>query len=328
MKKLFVSMMVIMMFSICVMAAGCGAAEPSPTTPEATESENKKEDKKLVIGVSMFGTANEGGMALADACYVVAEELGVEVKMLDANYDTNVQNANLETLITNQVDGILLMPVDATGLSAGVDSVLAADIPIVGVNATLKEEDQAKLTSFSGSDDVMGGELIANRVIGEIGGKGKVVHFQGIMGMSGQLNRSQGIEQVLSQNPDVELLAQKTANWSRAEAMTIMENWIQSFGSDINGVIAENDEMALGALQALEQAGKSDVVVVGLDGLVDAFISIDAGKQNGTFIQDFENQVREGMTALVKYLNGEDIETYYDVPFIEVTKDNVKQYIK
>ncbi|MGI6169994.1 MAG: substrate-binding domain-containing protein, partial [Christensenellales bacterium] len=276
------------------------------------------------IGVAHGASVSEYLAKLGASIKESADAAGVTLEFLDADYDVNTQISQIETLIANEVDIIILNPVDASAMQNPLESAAAKNIPVICVNTIV--DDPSLTLAYVGSNDKEAGENIATYACEAIGGKGGVVILEGVLGMSSEVLRSEGIDNVLPNYPDVEVLARKSANWDRQEGMTTMENWAQSFGSDIKAVIAENDEMALGALQALEGAGVNDVVVVGVDGLQDAILSIADGKMACTYLQDADGQGSECIRAALIYLNGGEMQDEYNVPWQKITTDNVADY--
>jgi ribose transport system substrate-binding protein len=156
-----------------------------------------------------------------------------------------------------------------------------------------------------------------------LGGRGNIVILQGPLGQSGELDRSKGIEQVLAKYPDIKVLAKDTANWKRDEAVNKMKNWISGFGPQINGVVAQNDDMGLGALQALKEAGRTGVPIVGIDGIEDGLNAVKSGEFIGTSLQNGTVELAAGLAVADKLAKGESVNTkpVYIMPAI--TKDNV-----
>lgn len=153
--------------------------------------------------------------------------------------------------------------------------------------------------------------------------------MHGHPGQTAEVKRTEGAMDILAQNPDMTLLDEQTADWDRAEAMTLMENWIQAYGDQINAVFCQNDEMALGALNALVQAGKKDnVLVVGVDAIDDALQSVKDGKMDATVYQDCKGQAEGAIEAAYKLAKGESVEKEILIPFILVTTENVDEYLK
>lgn len=316
MKKKVVSVL-LCVGMIMGLAAGCGAADK-----EAKKS-GDKESKKIKIGMTLYSLKNEFTVRLANAAEAEAEKAGVELTVYDGNYDASTQISQVETMIADGCDGIILNPQDAEACAPCVDKAVEAGIPIVGVNTRVKHDE---LTSYVGSEDVKGGEMETEALLKVIGTEAKVVIIEGPMGQSAQIERREGIQNVLTQNPKVEVLAEKTANWSRSEAMTVMETWLQAF-DEIDGVIAENDEMALGAREAIKAAGK-EIPAVGIDGITDALDAVEEGNLVVSIFQNADGQARKAVQVLIDAINGKKVEKNYWIEFEEVNKENVAEFRK
>src|SRR5699024_189410 len=156
-----------------------------------------------------------------------------------------------------------------------------------------------KLTSYVGSQDVSAGEEIMQYMIDYMESEEfNIVVLEGPMGQSAQLQRWEGINNVLADYEGIEILAYDTANWSRSEAMTLMETWLTTYGDEIDAVVAENDEMALGARQAIEAEGY-DIPCIGIDGITDAVTAIQNGGMIASDFQDAEGQISGAIDAAV-----------------------------
>lgn len=304
--------------------ASSSTASQDVQSGDLTNAINPKTGQPWRIGVAHGASVSEYLAKLGASIKESADAAGVTLEFLDADYDVNTQISQMETLITGGVDIIILNPVDASAMQNPLENAAAKNIPVICVNT--KVDDPTQILCYVGSDDKEAGANIAEYACEAIGGEGGVVILEGVLGMSSEVLRSEGIDSVLPEYPNVKVLARKSANWDRQEGMTTMENWAQSFGSDIKAVIAENDEMALGAMQALEGAGLKDVVVVGVDGLQDAVLSIAEGKMSCTYLQDAEGQGSECIRAALIYLNGGEMQEEYNIPWQKITKENVSDY--
>ena len=209
-------------------------------------------------------------------------------------------------MMTQKFDGIVLSPVDYNGSSPQIKKAAKAGIPVVVSNARVNSPD---ITSMVLSDDVKAGEIIMEEAAKRMGGKGNIVIFQGPIGHSAEIDRSKGIQNVLAKYPDIKVLEKKTANWSRAEGLSLMENWLTAHLNEIEGVIGENDEMALGALQAIKGRGLNvkDFVVVGIDGVPDAINAVKAGEMF-SILQDAEGQAAGALDVALRAKVGESYE--------------------
>jgi ABC-type sugar transport system substrate-binding protein len=278
----------------------------------------------LKIGATYYSLQNEFTMRMDNAGKKYCEENGIEFLSYDGNYDAATQLSQVETMIADGCDAIILNPQDAIACAAAVELAHKANIPVVGVN-TMVESDL--LTSYVGSQDVSAGEDIMNYMIKYLGKDDfSIVIIEGPMGQSAQLQRIEGITNVLADHPNIKELARNTANWSRSEAMGLMETWISTFGDEIDAVIAENDEMALGAREAIVAAGK-DIPCIGIDGITDAVAAIQSGNMIASDFQNAEGQMTGAIETAVKAVNGEKVEKFYWIPFEMITPENAAEYV-
>ena len=242
-------------------------------------STSQKSDK-VKIGVTLMDFSTEFGIGLKDYMTAKADAMGdVELTVVDAGGDAAKQLQQVETFISQKVDAIIMQPQEQEACSPAIDKAKAAGIPIINCNSlTITEPD-----AYVGSNDSESAEIAMTYIAEQLGGKGNVLMMHGHPGQTAEVKRTEGAMDILAQNPDMTLLDEQTADWDRAEAMTLMENWIQAYGDQINAVFCQNDEMALGALNALVQAGKKDnVLVVGVDAIDDALQSVKDGKMDAT----------------------------------------------
>ncbi len=278
----------------------------------------------LKIGATYYSLQNEFTMRMDNAGKKYCEENGIEFLSYDGNYDAATQLSQVETMIADGCDAIILNPQDAIACAAAVELAHKAGIPVVGVN-TMVESDL--LTSYVGSQDVSAGEDIMNYMIKYLGKDAfNIVIIEGPMGQSAQLQRIEGITNVMAKYPNVKELARNTANWSRSESMGLMETWISTFGDEIDAVIAENDEMALGAREAIVAAGK-DIPCIGIDGITDAVAAVQNGNMIASDFQNAEGQMTGAIETAVKAVNGETVEKFYWIPFEMITPDNAADYV-
>ena len=288
-------------------------------------STSQKSDK-VKIGVTLMDFSTEFGIGLKDYMTAKADAMGdVELTVVDAGGDAAKQLQQVETFIPQKVDAIIMQPQEQEACSPAIDKAKAAGIPIINCNSlTITEPD-----AYVGSNDSESAEIAMTYIAKQLGGKGNVLMMHGHPGQTAEVKRTEGAMDILAQNPDMTLLDEQTADWDRAEAMTLMENWIQAYGDQINAVFCQNDEMALGALNALVQAGKKDnVLVVGVDAIDDALQSVKDGKMDATVYQDCKGQAEGAIEAAYKLAKGESVEKEILIPFILVTTENVDEYLK
>lgn len=288
-------------------------------------STSQKSDK-VKIGVTLMDFSTEFGIGLKDYMTAKADAMGdVELTVVDAGGDAAKQLQQVETFISQKVDAIIMQPQEQEACSPAIDKAKAAGIPIINCNSlTITEPD-----AYVGSNDSESAEIAMTYIAEQLGGKGNVLMMHGHPGQTAEVKRTEGAMDILAQNPDMTLLDEQTADWDRAEAMTLMENWIQAYGDQINAVFCQNDEMALGALNALVQADKKDnVLVVGVDAIDDALQSVKDGKMDATVYQDCKGQAEGAIEAAYKLAKGESVEKEILIPFILVITENVDEYLK
>jgi len=293
---------------------GCGRSE----RPEAR-------DVRPVIGVSLLNLSNEFVVTLREAMEARAKELGVRLIVNDAQRSPERQVQQVETFVAQKVDAIVLNPCEVEASSPAVQKARAAGIPVVNVNS----ETKAAPTAFVGSRDEESARLGMAFIAQRLRGQGGVLMMEGYMGQAAQIKRSEGAREILAKNPGLRLLAAQTAEWDRAKAVTLMENWLQAYGASVQAVFAQNDEMAMGVLLALERAGrKKDVVVVGVDAIDDALLAVRDGRLDATVFQDGRGQGRGAIEAALRLIRKEAVEKESFIPFQLVTKENAENFLR
>jgi ABC-type sugar transport system, periplasmic component len=300
------------------MLVGCGKKDTSQTAASA------KSEKTFTVGASFFSLTTEYPAKLKDKILQYAKEkYGDNIKfvVLDGKGDSDTQNSGVDNLIAQKVDAIILVPFDAQQQIPAVQAAVDAKIPLLEV--CLQTADKGLRTSFVGSDDTKSGVFEMEYLAKQMGGKGNVVYLHGPTGQDSEIKRHEGADQVLAKNPGIKKVAEKVCNWNRAEAMNAVENLLQS-GMQIDGIFAENDEMALGAYAAIEGTDKKDKIKIGgIDCISDALKAVKDGKLACTVFQDAYGQAQQVVDATYNTLNGKTVEKYYEVPYQLVTKDNV-----
>lgn len=280
--------------------------------------------RQPVVGVSLMNLSSEFIVMLDRAMAARAKELDVRLIVNDAQRSAERQVQQVENFIAQKVDAIVLNPCEVEASSPAVDRARAAGIPIVNVNS----ETRSPPTAFVGSRDEESARLALEYLARRLNGQGNLVMMHGFMGQAAQLKRDQGAREVLARFPGLKLLAHQTAEWDRAKAMTLMENWIQAYGSRIHAVFAQNDEMGLGAVVALEQAKLKDkVIVASVDAIADALRAVQEGRLDATVFQDAKGQGGKALDTALKVVRGEPFERAVFIPFQLVTRENVGQFL-
>lgn len=279
---------------------------------------------QITIGVSYQDLQNEFVIRLQDAIRAEAKKLNVNLVELDAQGHAEKQIAHVENFAARGVNAIILNPEDEHASAPAVDAAVRHHIPIVVVNAIVSNLNKAN--AYVGSPDVEAGRMEASEMMKILHGKGDIAVLQGPYGHSAELQRTKGIKEVLAKFLGVKIIAEQTANWDRAQALSVMENWLAS-GRKIDGVIAQNDEMALGALEAIQGAGKH-IPVVGTDAIPDALKAVADGKLAATVFQDAHAQGTMAVKLAVDLAEEKPVKHDNYIPFQLVTKANVANFLR
>jgi ribose transport system substrate-binding protein len=253
-----------------------------------------------------------------------AQALGAQVLWRTANNDVNNQVSQLQSFINQGVDAIVIAPVNAATLKPEIEQARAKGIPVFITNLTLDKPMSEETQSYVGADDVAAGEQEMRAMAQSLGGKGNIVLLQGPLGGSGEIDRTKGVMQELAKHPGIHLLAQQTADWDRNEAYNVMNNWLSAFGTRIDAVVSENDDMAIGSLRSLATRGLvGKTKVVGIDGLQDALDRVRSGEMIATNLQNAPLQLGMAVAVAVKGVRGQAYpkEALMTMPL--VTKSNV-----
>jgi inositol transport system substrate-binding protein len=304
---------------VLALLAACAPAA-QPTEPAATGG-----DETITIGVSMLFD-DLWLTTLRDAMTeYAATQPGVELVMVDSKEDVATQLGQVENFVAQKVDVIVLIPANTDAADPMTKAAQDAGIPLVYVNripANLPEG-----VAYVGSDSIQAGIMQAEWLAEQLGGKGNVVIMNGNLAQEAAQKRTEGEKQVFATFPDIQIIKEDTANWSRSEGLALMENWLAS-GDQIDAVASNNDEMAIGALQAIEAAGKlGEILVGGVDASPDALQEMDKGRLDVTVFQNAKGQGEGGIKAAIALAKGETIEQITWIPFELVTPENYKDYM-
>ena len=295
MKKM---LLMFVLLAMMVLAA-CSMEAPGSDSEETTGGEEASGD--YTIGFSISTLNNPFFVTLSEGAEAKASELGASLSVVDAQDDASKQASDVEDLIQQGVDMILINPVDSEAVAPAVASANNADIPVITVD---RSAESGEVVSHIASDNVAGGEMAAEHLLSLVGDGAKVAELEGVPGSSAARERGEGFNNIAADSLDV--VAKQTANFNRAEGLSVMENILQA-NPEVTGVFAHNDEMALGALEAIEASGK-DVTVVGFDATADAVAAVEEGRLAGTIAQKPEMIGEMAVETAVQHLDGEAVE--------------------
>lgn len=288
------------------------------------------EAAKYRIGFTVGDIGNPFHTRVYRTAEAVAAENDVELILLDTKRDLATESSNIDLLITQQVDLIMVMATSAEGSIAGLDRAIAAGIPVMTVLDSAVGSGETY--TYVGSDFEDWGEFPVGEMARLLDGKGNVVYIRGGAGFLVEHNRDNAFRAAIANHPDMTVVFEQHGDWNKPSGVTIMEDALSRSpeAGSIQGVIAHNDNMALGAVEALKRAERLEGVVVGgSDGNADALQSIIAGELTYTTFQDGEAIGRRAVETALQILNGEDAPKLVGVPWVLIAdKDTAATYLK
>lgn len=290
MKKIFYSAI------IALAVVACSSSNKS----ENNTSEGNSSENKITIGLAISTLNNPFFVNLSDGAKAKAKELNVNLDIVNASDDTAKQSNDIEDLISKKVQVIIVNPVDSDAVAPAVKDAIKANIPVIALDRVING---VEVTSQIASDNVAGAELAAKYLLSLVGKGAKVAELIGVPGASATIDRGKGFHLIADTNLSV--VASQSANFNRAEGLSVMENILQA-NPDIKAVFAHNDEMALGALEAIQAANK-DIIVVGFDATDDAKTAIKQGLMKASVAQQPELMGSMAVENAVKIIKGENI---------------------
>ena len=303
-------------------AASAAASEAAPAASEAASAEAVAAGDINICAT--FPILDQFLQKVADGMQAAADAAGAKINIQAADEKTDVQVGQVENCIQQGASAILVVPVDTDATGPMTEAAQAAGIPLVYVNR--RPADLPDGVPYVGSDSLVSGTLEMTELAKLAGGKGNVVILQGDPANEAAVLRTQGCNDVVAQNPGMKVIKTQAGNWQRDKGQAIMEDWLQS-GEQIDVVCANNDEMALGAINAIKAAGKiDDIIVGGVDATGDALAAMDAGDLEVTVFQDASGQGGGGVDAAIKLINGETVDSYVDIPYQLVTPENIADF--
>ena len=265
------------------------------------------------IGLSISTLNNPFFVSLAEGAEAAAEKEGVKLAVADAGDDSAKQQNDIEDLISRNVSVLIVNPVDSDAVAPAVQNAISQGIKVISVDRVVNGDD---VHCQIASDNVAGAKMATEYLIEQIGKGAKVAELEGVPGASATIDRGEGFHEAADK--DLDVVASQSANFDRAEGMTVMENVLQS-DSSIKGVFAHNDEMALGALQAIA-ATQKDIKVVGFDATEDAVNEVKAGRMTATVAQKPELMGETAVLTAIKLIAGEEVEKSLPVEVELITK--------
>ena len=294
-----------------LLAFGIAAcSKQGPDSAPAAASEPAAVASTATVGLAVSTLNNPFFVSLRDGAEAEAKKEGINLITVDAQDDPAKQQASVEDLIQKKVNVILINPTDSAAVANVVKEATSKGIKVVSLDRSVTG---AEVSAHIASDNVAGGKMAGEFLLEKLGGKGNIVELEGIAGSSAARERGQGFHQVVDGKADVKLLAKQPADFDRAKGLSVMENIIQG-NKGIQGVFAHNDEMALGAVKAIQAAGLKNVVVVGFDATADAVAAVKAGTLAATVQQQPELIGQYGVQTAKKLIAGLPVDKFIPVP--------------
>jgi ribose transport system substrate-binding protein len=301
--------------SVSPAAAASPAAAPLPTVGKAPAGKK--------IGLALSTLNNPFFVSLRDGAQKAADQAGVQLVVADGANDSAKQADEIANFITQRLDVMLVNPTDSDAVVPSVQKANDAKIPVIALD---RAANGGTLASFIASNNIVAGRDAAQLLLEGVPQGAKVAMLVGVPGASAARDRGQGFTDALADKTlntkGVTLVAQQVANFDRGQALNVMQN-VLTANPDIAGVFCQNDEMALGAVQAIKARGLTGkVAVVGIDGSDDAISAIKAGDMYATVAQQPDIMGQLGVASAVEILNGQTPPQQIDVPLKTVTKAN------
>lgn len=274
------------------------------------------------ITLALSTQSNPFFVQLRDGAQDKADELGVSLNIQDASDDAATQSNQVNNAATTGADVVIINPTDSDAIVPAVEALNQADIPVVAVD---RSANGGEVASFIASDNVAGGAQAADALAEAIGGEGDIIMLQGIAGSSASRERGAGFEEAIAKHEGINVVAKQPANFDRTQGLDVATNLLQAH-PDVKAIFAENDEMALGALEALGDRAGTEVIVVGFDGTTEGLSAVEDGRMLATIAQQPEELGARAVEEAAKLLRGEDAEAEVPVEVVTVTNDNVADY--
>ncbi len=289
------------------------------------------EADQKIIGVIQKNTVDAFHLTINTAAIEALDALKADgtiddYRLYDGKTDPVTQCDLMETAILEGVDVLIILPAEAAGCDPILERAAEVGIPVVVANSKTNNTDELG-ACYIGSDDVYAGELMANFVAEKLPEGGKYAHCMGIIGNSAQIQRTEGIHNVLDGMEQWEMVDEQGCEWQGDKAISFTQSWLQMYGDELKAIICDNDDMSSAVKAYLITEGREDIVCIGVDGNAGPMQMVADGELDATVFQDGAGQIRKAIEVAVDILEGKEIEKEYMIPFVLITLDNVNDYI-
>lgn len=331
-KKLLVAALISSMVASMSFTAFADETEAADEVEMVEATADVNGDGKIIVGYvsknltdPFHGPINEYAQKTLDQMVedgVIDEWTGI----LDGNTDAPTQIDRASDCIAKGCDFVIILPCEAEASDPAVTSMADAGINVIVVNSKTTSTDDVALT-YCGSDDVYAGELLGQWVLDNCPDGGKYLHCNGILGNSAQIQRTEGMHNILDSHEEFEMVGDEDTQWKGDLAATAAENYIGKYGDELVAIICDNDDMSSAAQTACNSMGRSDIICVGVDGNQHPLEMIRDGELKGTVLQDGVGQMTAGIDTIVQVIEEGKAPKNVTVPFVMIDESNVADYL-
>lgn len=294
------------------------------SSTEETSGSTESSDGSFTIG---FSNCSQDTPLFANMTPIIedyAKGKGLEVISLNADNDTSKQNKDIQDLISRGIDVLIINPVNEDGATAGIEACNKNDIPVITVDKNVTKGN----TAWVGRDNVVMGRLVGERLIELLGGEdatGTVLEIQGTAGSTTMMNRRDGFHEALEKAPGLEIVQSSYCDYDRSKAIPATQDMLQA-NKDVVAIFGHNDDMAMGAAQVCKEQNMTDILVCGVDGLMESVLKIESGEYHCTSSNDPVLLGQTAVDAAIKLMGGETLDEFIDAGTVVIDESNVVEY--
>ena len=340
MFKKFIGILLVLVLALSLVACGEKGDKPAedsaPASSDAAPAAKPGDvngDGKIVVGYISKNLTDPFHAPINAYAETTIEQMKKDgviddwTGVLDGETDPNKQIDRADECITKGADYVIILPAESEASDPAVTKLVDQGVKVIVVNSKTVSTDE-KAIAYCGSNDVEAGRMLADWVIKNVPNGGKYIHCTGILGNSAQIERGQGIMEVMEKHPEFEMVGEPDTQWSGDKAANATTDAIAQYGDELVAVIADNDDMSSAAQRAANDAGRSDIICVGVDGNQNPLQMVKNGELGATVLQDGVGQLAAGIDVIKASIEGREFDKAPVIPFVLVTKDNVDQYLK
>jgi len=340
MFKKFIGILLVLVLALSLVACGEKGDKPAedsaPASSDAAPAAKPGDvngDGKIVVGYISKNLTDPFHAPINAYAETTIEQMKKDgviddwTGVLDGETDPNKQIDRADECITKGADYVIILPAESEASDPAVTKLVDQGVKVIVVNSKTVSTDE-KAIAYCGSNDVEAGRMLADWVIKNVPNGGKYIHCTSILGNSAQIERGQGIMEVMEKHPEFEMVGEPDTQWSGDKAANATTDAIAQYGDELVAVIADNDDMSSAAQRAANDAGRSDIVCVGVDGNQNPLQMVKNGELGATVLQDGVGQLAAGIDVIKAAIEGREFDKAPVIPFVLVTKDNVDQYLK